>query len=136
MTRARTTQIPDPTPRHDDLVSRGKREPKMHTAVDITATELKTIELYMRRLGIPNAKRMRLFATVDGAPDILLETEAGRLRTRGAGRARGAHMARRVRAALLPLWPKDELPTPRGWRDPDRGGHFSSEPAGRAAAEG
>ena len=46
-------------------------EPKPRT-VDITDTDLATIELHMRRLGVPHPRRMRMMAdAVEGAPDAL-----------------------------------------------------------------
>lgn len=77
--RAALSHIPQPSLRPDDMVSRGKSEPQVRKTVDITTDELKTIELHMRRLGIPNAKRMRLFADMDGAPEVLRKTPEGLL---------------------------------------------------------
>jgi hypothetical protein len=58
-----------------DLVSRGKKEPKVIPALTITDAELKTIELHMRRLGIPNVQRLRIMPDiVEGLPDILKKT--------------------------------------------------------------
>ena len=52
--------IPEPILHPTDLVSRGKKEPKVQPPVTITASELATIELHMKRLGIPNVQRLRL----------------------------------------------------------------------------
>ena len=72
--------VPEPTLAPTDLVSRGKKEPKIRPPIHITRAEMDTIELYMRRLGIPNPQRMRLLPdSVDGVPEALKKTPEGLL---------------------------------------------------------
>ena len=60
-----------------DAISRGASEPKPRT-VNISDSDLGTIELHMRRLGVPHPRRMRMMAdAVEGAPDALRKTPDG-----------------------------------------------------------